>query len=102
MSPVGSRCGTEIPLRPRITHLEHSLTKEVTDIIDITRIMPRWGRQDAEVIPLPLRRAVHRACVVFSQDQVVHLLELVGNVVLEFMSPRDGKRQVMVLSTGRF
>ena len=102
MSPVGSRCGTEILLRPRITHLEHWLTKEVTKIAEITRVMSRWGRQGAEVIPLPLRRAVHRASVVFPQNKIVHLRELVGNVVLEFMSPHDGERQVMVLNTGRF
>ena len=102
MSSVGSRCGVEILLRPRITHLEHSLTKEVTKITEITRVMSRWGRQGAEVIPLPLRRPVHGAGVVLPQNEIVHLRELVGNVVLEFMSPHDGERQVVVLNTGRF
>ena len=80
MSSVRSRCGVGIQLRPWVTHLEHVLSKDMTDIIDITRIIPRWGRHNAKIIPLSSRWAVDKARVIFPKDQVIHLFELVGNV----------------------
>ena len=47
------------------------------------------------------RGAVYRADVVLPQNEIVHLRELVGNVVLEFMSPHNGEREVVVSNTGR-